>query len=162
MPCQDEKLHKILNLGFEISQIKDIDLLLEKILGEARMFTNSDAGSIYIKEGDCLRFKYAQNDTMQRRLSPGRKLPYSTFSVPIDNNSIAGSAAANSRSYSRTTSSSAAAGASGAGVGGVTAGAGSAAGAALSSSMPNSISCTTSSAGGAVTGGGAVGASATC
>lgn len=95
MQRQEEKLHKILNLGFEISQIKDIDLLLEKILGEARAFTNCDAGSIYVKEGDTLRFSYAQNNTMQKRLPPGRKLPYSTFSVPIDNNSIAGYVAAN-------------------------------------------------------------------
>jgi HD-GYP domain-containing protein (c-di-GMP phosphodiesterase class II) len=96
MECHDDKLRKILNLGFEISQIKDIDLLLEKILGEARAFTNCDAGSIYIKEGDSLKFSYAQNDTMLRQLPPGRKLPYSTFSVPINNSSIAGYVAANS------------------------------------------------------------------
>lgn len=94
MPCRDEKLHKILNLGLEISRFKDIDLLLEKILGEARSFTNCDAGSIYIKEGDTLRFKYAQNDTMQSRLPLDRKLPYSTFSAPVDSNSIAGYSAA--------------------------------------------------------------------
>lgn len=95
MPRQDEKLQKILNLGFEISQIKDIDLLLEKILGEARTFTNCDAGSIYVREGENLKFSYAQNDTMQRQLPAGRKLPYSTFSVPISNESIAGYVASN-------------------------------------------------------------------
>lgn len=95
MKHQESKLKKILNLSFEISQIKDIDLLLEKILGEARAFTNCDAGSIYIKEGDFLRFSYAQNDTLQRQLLPGRKLPYSTFSIPISNTSIAGYVAAN-------------------------------------------------------------------
>jgi HD-GYP domain-containing protein (c-di-GMP phosphodiesterase class II) len=91
----ESKLKKILNLGLEISQIKDIDLLLEKILSEARAFTNCDAGSIYIKEGDCLRFSYAQNDTLQHQLPPGRKLPYSTFSVPLNNASIAGYVASN-------------------------------------------------------------------
>jgi HD-GYP domain-containing protein (c-di-GMP phosphodiesterase class II) len=95
MECHDDKLRKILDLGFEISQIKDIDLLLEKILGEARSFTNCDAGSLYIKEGDHLKFSYAQNDTMLRQLPPGRKLPYSTFSVPISNTSIAGNVALN-------------------------------------------------------------------
>src|SRR6185369_1495079 len=95
MTDQEEKLRKVIDLGYEISQIKDIDLLLEKILCEARGFTNSDAGSIYIREGDKLVFRYAQNDTMQRQLPPGRKLPYSTFSVPISNNSIAGYVAAN-------------------------------------------------------------------
>jgi len=95
MEQQESKLRKILNVGFQISQIKDIDLLLEKILGEARAITNCDAGSIYIKEGDCLRFSYAQNDTLQRQLLPGRKLPYSTFSIPISSASIAGYVAGN-------------------------------------------------------------------
>jgi len=95
MLCQEEKLQKVLNLSFEISQIKDIDLLLEKILGEARAFTRCDAGSIYVREGDRLKFSYAQNDTLQRQLPPGKKLPYATFSIPIDNNSIAGYVAAN-------------------------------------------------------------------
>jgi len=97
MLCKDEKLKVILDLGLQISQIKDIDLLLEKILSDARTFTNCDAGSIYVKEGDALKFSYAQNDTMQRQLPPGRKLPYSTFTVPINNNSIAGYVASNAK-----------------------------------------------------------------
>ena len=95
MELQNQRLMKVINLGFEISQIKDIDLLLEKILSEARAFTNCDAGSLYIREGDSLKFSYAQNDTMRRNLPPGRKLPYSTFKVPISNNSIAGYVASN-------------------------------------------------------------------
>jgi HD-GYP domain-containing protein (c-di-GMP phosphodiesterase class II) len=95
MACLEEKLRKIIDLGYEISQIKDIDLLLEKILREARGFTNCDAGSIYVREGDDLIFRYAQNDTMQQQLPPGKKLPYSTFSVPINNTSVAGYVASN-------------------------------------------------------------------
>ncbi len=95
MASQEEKLRKIIDLGLEISQIKDIDLLLEKILQEARIFSNCDAGSIYVREGDKLTFRYAQNDTMQRQLPPGKKLPYSTFTVPISNASIAGYVALN-------------------------------------------------------------------
>jgi HD-GYP domain-containing protein (c-di-GMP phosphodiesterase class II) len=94
MKHQESRLKKILNIGLEISQIKDIDLLLEKILGEARTFTNCDAGSIYVREGDLLCFSYTQNDTLQRQLPPGRKLPYSTFSIPMDSTSIAGYVAA--------------------------------------------------------------------
>lgn len=95
MAGQEEKLRKIIELGYEISQIKDIDLLLEKILREARGFTNCDAGSIYVREDEKLIFRYAQNDTLLRQLPPGKKLPYSTFSVPINNTSIAGYVAAN-------------------------------------------------------------------
>jgi HD-GYP domain-containing protein (c-di-GMP phosphodiesterase class II) len=95
MQRQDSKLRQIIDFGFELSQIKDIDLLLEKVLSEARKFTNCDAGSIYVREGESLKFSYAQNDTMQRQLPPGKKLPYSSFTVPINNNSIAGYVAAN-------------------------------------------------------------------
>lgn len=95
MGCEEEKLRKIIDLGYELSQIKDIDLLLEKILLGARRITNCDAGSVYVREGENLVFRYAQNDTMQRRLPPGKKLPYSSFSVPISSSSIAGYVAAN-------------------------------------------------------------------
>jgi len=95
MNNQESMLKQILQLGLEISQIKDIDLLLDKILSEARSFTNCDAGSIYVKEGETLRFSYAQNDTIRKQLPAGRKLPYSTFSIPISNASIAGYVATN-------------------------------------------------------------------
>ena len=94
MGNQEEKLRKIIELGFELSQIKDIDLLFEKILFEARGLTNCDAGSIYFREQDMLIFQYAQNDTLQQQLLPGKKLPYASFNVPIDSNSIAGYVAA--------------------------------------------------------------------
>ncbi|HBE45290.1 MAG TPA: phosphohydrolase [Deltaproteobacteria bacterium] len=87
---EKEKLKEIINLGLEVAQVKDIDLLLEHILTRARRFVNADAGSIYIIEDDKLKFKYTQNDTLQKRLPSGKKLIYSTFSVPINNKSIAG------------------------------------------------------------------------
>ena len=88
------KMQRVIGLENEIARIRDIDLLLEKILGEARSFTGADAGSIYIREGDFLKFSYTQNDTMQSQLPPGKKLIYSTFTTPINSNSIAGHVAA--------------------------------------------------------------------
>jgi HD-GYP domain-containing protein (c-di-GMP phosphodiesterase class II) len=57
---------------------------------DAGIFVNADAGSIYIKEEDTLKFTYTQNETLQKRLPPGEKLIYSTFSLPINTESIAG------------------------------------------------------------------------
>ena len=94
MAKRTSKLLKLIQVGFEITQIKDLDLLLEKVLREARSFTNCDAGSIYVKEGDQLRFSYTQCDSLQRRLAPGKKLPFATFTIPIGNDSIVGYAAA--------------------------------------------------------------------
>ena len=90
-----QKLQRIIQLGLEISQIKDLDVLLEKVLTEARKLVNSDAGSLYIIEENKLKFSYSQNDTLVKKLEKGRKLVYTTFSMPINNNSIAGFVANN-------------------------------------------------------------------
>lgn len=87
---EKQRLTEILNLGLDLMQIQDIDMLLEKILSKARNIVDADAGSIYIKENDKLQFKYTQNDTEQNKLPAGKKLIYSTFSIPINNKSIAG------------------------------------------------------------------------
>ncbi len=90
-----QKLQKLIELGLDISQIGDLDILLEKVLTEARRLVNADAGSIYIKDDVQLRFSYSQNDTLQANLDPGKKLIYTTFSIPINNQSISGFVANN-------------------------------------------------------------------
>ena len=90
MLTETEKLNALANLGIELSQVHDLDILMERILTEARRFVNADAGSIYIREGVSLSFSYTQNETLQRRLKEGEKLIYSTFKIPIDKESIAG------------------------------------------------------------------------
>lgn len=90
MPSEKQKLNTIMRLGVEITEVKDVDVLLERILLEARQLTNADAGSIYIKEADKLKFSYTQNETQQKKLQPGKKLIYSTFSIPINNQTISG------------------------------------------------------------------------
>ncbi|WP_461834337.1 HD domain-containing phosphohydrolase [Desulfothermus sp.] len=82
--------HEILSTINFIAQIQDVDLLLERILTEARRLTNADAGSIYKKESNFLHLKYAQNETREKDLPPNKKLIYETFSFPIDESSIAG------------------------------------------------------------------------
>jgi HD-GYP domain-containing protein (c-di-GMP phosphodiesterase class II) len=95
MQSEKEKIDLITQISLDINQVKDVDLLLEKILTNARKFFDADAGSIYLKDGDELKFSYTQNDTLQRRLGPGKKLIYGTFSIPINNMSIAGYVAKN-------------------------------------------------------------------
>lgn len=90
MLSEKEKLESITSLGIELNQINDLDLLLERILSKARKWVNADAGSIYIREGKKLNFVYTQNDTLQSQLSEGEKQIYSTFTIPIDDKSIAG------------------------------------------------------------------------
>jgi HD-GYP domain-containing protein (c-di-GMP phosphodiesterase class II) len=88
----------IIRLDSELNQIQDFDLLLERILYEARKVVHADAGSIYItvptekgEEGtEKLAIKYSQNETIQKTLPPGQKMIYSIFSVLINEKSISG------------------------------------------------------------------------
>ena len=87
---EQEKLQEIIRIGNEVADLTDLDLVLEKILTNARMFVNSDAGSIYVREEEQLRFSHSQNDTLSQQLKPGRKLIYTIFTLPVNSNSIAG------------------------------------------------------------------------
>jgi HD-GYP domain-containing protein (c-di-GMP phosphodiesterase class II) len=92
----------IIGLNTEFNKIQDLDLLLERILFQARRVVRADAGSIYVKdkvyEGekpvDVLIIKYAQNDTLTKSVPHGQKMNYSVFakpvSVPISEKSLAG------------------------------------------------------------------------
>jgi response regulator RpfG family c-di-GMP phosphodiesterase len=94
MLSEKDKLDALATLGVDLSRVQDLDIMMERILTEARRFVNADAGSIYIRENNSLRFTYTQNDTLQQRLAEGEKLIYSTFHLPINEKSIAGYVAA--------------------------------------------------------------------
>ncbi len=89
-----DRLRNTITLDSELNKIQDADILLERILREARNVVNADAGSIYISDGERLTINYAQNDTKQAALPPGQKLIYKVFTVPINTKSISGYAAA--------------------------------------------------------------------
>src|SRR5450756_2309055 len=90
MLTEKQKLNLVMRLGVELTEIKDVDVLLERILHEARGLVKADAGSIYIKENEKLKLSYTQNETQQKKLLPGKQLIYSTFSIPINNQTISG------------------------------------------------------------------------
>jgi HD-GYP domain-containing protein (c-di-GMP phosphodiesterase class II) len=90
MSEEKKTLNQVLAFSQKISLIKDLDVLLESILTEARRMTRSDAGSIYLRHAGMLQFSYTQNDAINRRLPPGRKMIYSTFSIPVGGRSLAG------------------------------------------------------------------------
>jgi HD-GYP domain-containing protein (c-di-GMP phosphodiesterase class II) len=99
MLSEKEKLDKLTYLGIELNQFRDLDILMERVLGYARSFVNADAGSIYIRNKDknTLEFTYTQNDTLQERLPTGEKLIYATFTLPINRESMSGYVASTGR-----------------------------------------------------------------
>ncbi len=84
-----EKVSSVLRINEQISHIRDIDSLLDRVLLEARHCTRADAGSIFLVEGTRLRFSYVQNDTLSRRGADNRYL-YADHEIPIDKASMAG------------------------------------------------------------------------
>jgi response regulator RpfG family c-di-GMP phosphodiesterase len=97
MLTEKEKLEVLTTLGTELNQVKDLDILMEHILTEARRVVNADAGSIYIRDKDQLRFTYTQNEILQKRLPQGSKLIYNIFTIPADKSSVAGYSAVTGR-----------------------------------------------------------------
>lgn len=90
MGDNDGQLQRIIEIERQMNEIQDVDVLLERILTETRKIVRADAGSIYVVEGDKLTIKHGQNDTHQRALAPGEKLPYTSFSFPINEKQICG------------------------------------------------------------------------
>ncbi len=70
-------------------QIKDLDLLLENILTEARHFLLADAGTIYLAVRNFLYFSFVQNDTLFQGETKNKYIP-SGASLPVDKASLAG------------------------------------------------------------------------
>ena len=74
-------------IGAALSAEHHLPALLDMIVRELRSFTNSDGGSLYIKDGEKLHFMVAQNDTFLRRFG---SVSFKTVTIPINTNSIAG------------------------------------------------------------------------
>ena len=58
MQNETERLRKIIKMDGELNKIQDLDILLERILRESRLAVGADAGTIYVKAGTKLEFKY--------------------------------------------------------------------------------------------------------
>ena len=82
-----DEIDDLNSIGIALSAERDVQPLLELILGKSREITGSDAGSLYLVEeneatGDkVLRFTLTQNDSVQ--------VPFNQFTIPIDTSRIA-------------------------------------------------------------------------
>jgi HD-GYP domain-containing protein (c-di-GMP phosphodiesterase class II) len=83
------ELGELTRVGVALSTERDLPVLLEMILSQARRITGSDAGSLYLTERDdngvatSLRFRFAQNHTLPT-------LALREYSILIDHSSVAG------------------------------------------------------------------------
>jgi response regulator RpfG family c-di-GMP phosphodiesterase len=86
------RMEALERIAADLGQIQDLDLLLRRLLAEAREVFGCEAGSILLREGDTLVFTYAQNDIVnaELRFPDPRRSP---AKLPIDRSSLAGAAA---------------------------------------------------------------------
>jgi diguanylate cyclase (GGDEF)-like protein len=59
---------ELVQIGITLTSEQDLATLLERILTEARRFTRAEAGTLFMREGDLLRFAVVQNDRLAREL----------------------------------------------------------------------------------------------
>jgi HD-GYP domain-containing protein (c-di-GMP phosphodiesterase class II) len=87
-----EMADRLLSFNEELAGLRDVDAILDRILLQARSVARADAGSIFLVEGDSLRFSYVHNDTLFDEGHPRGAL-YADLKVPVDEHSIVGYAA---------------------------------------------------------------------
>ncbi len=61
----DDLLNVVIPIGVELSSEKNFNRLLENMLLEAKKFCHADAGVVYLKDGDRLKFVIVRNDSLK-------------------------------------------------------------------------------------------------
>ena len=64
MENSSHRFETLLKISHELNYTDDLDSVLEVILAEARSLTESEAGTIYLRDGDELVFEHTQNDLL--------------------------------------------------------------------------------------------------
>lgn len=82
-------LERLTEIGIALTSERSLERLLDRILYEARDFTNAEAGTLYVREGPWLRFAVVQNDRLAERAVASEQAR-----IPISQRSIAGYVAA--------------------------------------------------------------------
>jgi putative two-component system response regulator len=95
-----EQLLTLNKIGIALSKEQDLNQLLTLILTESRQFTSAEAGSLYVREGQQLRFSVSQNTVLEARKraelkalrKPLEVVPstFTGFYVSLDKGSLAG------------------------------------------------------------------------
>ena len=94
----NQLLKQLIHIGIALTSERELATLLERIVTEARHFTNAEAGSLYLRDGDTLRLAAAQS------LIPGDSLgeyevrrPFASEPLGVSPRTIAGHVALTGR-----------------------------------------------------------------
>jgi diguanylate cyclase (GGDEF)-like protein len=90
-PPATQLLKQLIRIGIALTSERDLGALLERIVTEARRLTNAEAGTLYLRDGDSLRFAATQNDALPgglgERETRGR---HAAEPLPLTQPSLAG------------------------------------------------------------------------
>jgi diguanylate cyclase (GGDEF)-like protein len=68
MSDRTQRLERLIDIGLALTGERDLHALLARILAEARRVTRAEAGTLFLRDGDHLRFAVVQNDAVEARL----------------------------------------------------------------------------------------------
>ncbi|MBM4287760.1 MAG: GAF domain-containing protein [Deltaproteobacteria bacterium] len=83
---------KLIDISIALTSERDLNRLLFRIITELRQLTAAQGGSLYLVEGDFLKFEIAQNEALARSFGSDY-LCFKYHEIPINQESIAGYAA---------------------------------------------------------------------
>src|SRR5688500_6124690 len=84
-------LKELIQIGIALTSERDLGVLLERIVAEARRFTNAEAGTLFLREGSVLRFAVVQNEVLEARLGRAEtRARLQADVLPLDARSLAG------------------------------------------------------------------------
>ena len=82
-------LTKLIQIGIALTSERDLASLPSRILTEARRFTHAEAGTLYLRDADRLRFAAVQNDVLAKRLGEREMLRLFQEDLPLGKPSLA-------------------------------------------------------------------------
>jgi len=68
MVDREKLLAELIEIGIALTNERDLYALLDRILDQARRFTRAEAGTLFLRDGEHLRFAVVQNDFLERKL----------------------------------------------------------------------------------------------
>jgi diguanylate cyclase (GGDEF)-like protein len=82
---------RLIDVGIALTVERDLPVLLERIVEEARRVANAEAGTLFLREASALRFAAVQNEALTIRLGEAEMRRRLTSDVlPLDAPSLAG------------------------------------------------------------------------
>lgn len=81
----------------DINTLRDLDLILDRLLLATRRMTCADAGSILLRRGDVLELSYFQNDSLTTRTESRERYLLTGLELPVSTDSMVGYVAGTER-----------------------------------------------------------------